>query len=101
MTDYLSMPLLRFLSFASCASLPLLRFLYFVLMIAMITFRPHHRHVGLFIIHLSISTAFSRPLPARRRISQAIELDKNFVKGYVRKGAALHGLRQYEEAVFA
>jgi stress-induced-phosphoprotein 1 len=32
---------------------------------------------------------------------KAIELDKSFVKGFVRKGAALHGLKQYVEAVFA
>lgn len=34
-------------------------------------------------------------------LHQAIELDSKFVKGYARKGAALHGMRRYEDAVFA
>lgn len=33
--------------------------------------------------------------------SQCIELNPQFSKGFVRKGAALHGLRQYPEAVMA
>lgn len=32
---------------------------------------------------------------------QCIELDPSFVKGHARKGAALHGLGELEEAVFA
>jgi stress-induced-phosphoprotein 1 len=33
--------------------------------------------------------------------TQCISLNSTFSKGYVRKGAALHGLRQYPEAVMA
>lgn len=35
------------------------------------------------------------------RLCQCIELDPSFVKGHARKGAALHGLGELEEAVFA
>jgi stress-induced-phosphoprotein 1 len=34
-------------------------------------------------------------------ICQTIELDPNFSKGHARKGAALHGLRRYPDAVMA
>lgn len=32
---------------------------------------------------------------------KAIEIDAAFAKGYARKGAALHGLKRYEDAVMA
>lgn len=32
---------------------------------------------------------------------QCIELDPNWAKGYLRKGAALHGLRRFDEAIEA
>lgn len=34
-------------------------------------------------------------------VGQTIELDPNFSKGHARKGAALHGLRRYPDAVMA
>jgi hypothetical protein len=34
-------------------------------------------------------------------MSQCIELNADFIKGYARKGAALHGLGKLEDAVFA
>lgn len=38
---------------------------------------------------------------AQLTLAQCIELDPKFVKGYARKGAALHGLRDFPEAVMA